>query len=261
VPRAFLWAPLAQLILVLLQALTIHVPVTAEPAQRAAKQPIKVAVFDTGLNVDSNWLCEGEGMHFDAGVDHAFSRDEYDPRLSDLGADEHGHGTRVAEVIRLRGRQAVVGRDYCFILIKAIAVRSLTFKKYINAWKHLAKVQPDLVNGSFSGPYVPILTQVEGGVIRALKGRTIFVLAAGNDGADLDKDCFRFPQCQKESNLIIVGGLDSRGERHMDSNYGSFVTLWRSFCVDSETCGTSFSAPQVVGELLDYMMLSRETGL
>ena len=53
------------------------------------------------------------------------------------------------------------------------------------------------------------------------------VVAAGNDGRNMDKSCTYFPAClPKSSNLFPVGSLDNDGKVLASSNRGGPVINW-----------------------------------
>lgn len=81
----------------------------------------------------------------------------------------------------------------------------------------------------------------------------IFVLGAGNDNKDVDEN-FVVPACIDLPNVIVVGGLDKKGNRIEFSNYGKNVQTWalaegkyrisKTKTIFME--GTSFAAPIIV---------------
>ena len=81
----------------------------------------------------------------------------------------------------------------------------------------------------------------------------IFVLGAGNDNKNVNEN-FVVPACIDLPNVIVVGGLDKKGNRIEFSNYGKNVHTWalaegkyrisKSKSVFME--GTSFAAPIIV---------------
>lgn len=81
----------------------------------------------------------------------------------------------------------------------------------------------------------------------------IFVLGAGNDKKDVEKN-FVVPACIDLPNVIVVGGLDKKGNMIDFSNYGKNVQTWAlaegKYRVSKTKTifmeGTSFAAPIIV---------------
>ena len=62
---------------------------------------------------------------------------------------------------------------------------------------------------------------------KLLQAKIKVVVAAGNDGFDLDKECKAFPACANKG-LIVVGALDMKcRNRSPMSNYGKIVKHWQ----------------------------------
>ncbi|MBN2893013.1 MAG: S8 family serine peptidase [Bacteroidales bacterium] len=81
----------------------------------------------------------------------------------------------------------------------------------------------------------------------------IFVLGAGNDNKDVDEN-FVVPACIDFPNVIVVGGLDKKGDKIDFSNFGKNVQTWAlakgTYKINKDRKvymeGTSFSAPIIV---------------
>ena len=79
----------------------------------------------------------------------------------------------------------------------------------------------------------------------AQKKNVLFVVSAGNDGQNLDKNPV-YPCSYKLDNLICVGSVTKSGKRESFSNFGERVAAYEvgSF-EDGLVKGTSFSAPLI----------------
>jgi len=81
----------------------------------------------------------------------------------------------------------------------------------------------------------------------------IFVLGAGNDNKDVDEN-FVVPACIDLPNVIVVGGLDEKGNQIGFSNFGKNVQTWAlakgTYKISKDKSiymeGTSFAAPIIV---------------
>lgn len=223
-----------------------------------------VAVVDTGMQPDQPdlagalWTNPGElpdnGLDDDADglVDDvngwSFARNS--PDFSDLD----GHGTVVAGEIAASADNdyGIVGLAYGAKLMplqvgKSEAVNVLYASK---AFQYAAEHGAVAANASFGGPtYFPAL---EAAV--ASSPQTLFVVAAGNNGADDDHYPF-YPCDYRELNLICVAATDSNDDLASFSNYGArsvdLAAPGTAIASDfkgsllAEADGTSMAAPLV----------------
>lgn len=166
----------------------------------------RVVIIDTGLDITdprfSNLLCKdvqgfdftGEGLN-----------------------DTLGHGTHVAGIIKENAGNS----DYCMTVIKYYSEDNTGDQNLNNLNKALQWIhydRPALVNFSGGGKE---WNDSEFSYIRDTPD-TIFIVAVGNDGVNLDKHCDYYPACYKLDNIIRVGSLNQDGTRNTSSNYGNF---------------------------------------
>jgi subtilisin family serine protease len=163
-----------------------------------AKTP--VAVIDTGVSfAQKHLLCKNGNISYTSTL-----------------YDNHGHGTNVVGIIG----STMNKKKYCIISYKfyengisgAQAIKNIS-KALRNAIDRGVKI----INLSLEGPQ-PV--SVERKLIKeALDKGIIVVVAAGNDGINLDKKCKSYPACYKfkHKNFIVVGAKDMR------LNFGSMI--------------------------------------
>lgn len=176
---------------------------------KAAAQ-LKVAVLDTGLSLTdprfSGLLCESGHKDFTGkGI-----------------TDRHGHGTHIAGLIKRNAGDT----DYCLLIVKFYddtAPGFVQVKRYLAAIRYVIEQHADIVNLSGGGPE---FQEDEYLMIRDAKNVT-FVVAAGNDGLDIDSPgAGYFPASYGLSNVKAVGSVNRKGERSVFSNWGKTVQLW-----------------------------------
>ncbi len=175
------------------------------------KKTIRIAVIDSGYTITkySNVIFCEDG-HKD---------------LTKTGLiDNHGHGTHIVNTIVSNLKNNV---DYCIILIKWFDPK---MSKYYamhtsrTAFEYLLTQNVDIINYSAGGSGNSI--EDRNNIVSLLKkGIKIFV-AAGNDGENLNKDCYYYPACYKIKRLEVVANKDLTGKRVSSSNYGKVVTRW-----------------------------------
>lgn len=179
-------------------------------ATAQAREPIKVAILDSGLDLKDqrfqDVLCN-EG-HYDAtgyGI-----------------ADAEGHGTHIAGIIKEYAKDSA----YCLIIVKYYDPRLVTNTSRMMAYgkglAYISKIKPDVVNISGGGNS---FWEDEHSII-SWADYTIFA-AVGNDDANLDKHCNYYPACYRQWESIpylhaVASYCDNK--KSSFSNYGTIVT-------------------------------------
>ncbi|MCC7406144.1 MAG: S8 family serine peptidase [Bdellovibrionales bacterium] len=170
----------------------------------------------TGVDDDKNGLVDDiHGYNFPANTG--------DPK------DHHGHGTHVAGTIGAVGNngKGVVGVNWSVSLMavnifprNSDAQTSDAIRGIDYAVKNGAKV----INASWgqagSETEPGELKLLSEAIERAHQAGVVFVAAAGNDSADMDRVSF-IPSGLKIDNIIAVGSMNSKGGLSGFSNYGA----------------------------------------
>lgn len=204
-------------------ALTWCAPVRAE---------VRIAVIDTGLDTTkvNVKVCENSSKNY----------------VADEGnEDTPGHGT---EVVNIVSKTMPTPVEYCIIPIKIFNKDSLTGMTTVaRAIRYAVEQKADIVNLSFSGEGNNISEFLA--VKFALDSNVLLVIAAGNDGKDLDVACNRYPVCH-DGRAIVVG------YNNVLSNTGAIVDIVTDgnaidmvAIVNGQTIlrsGSSFAAPRIV---------------
>ena len=156
----------------------------------ASDSRIKVVVIDTGIS--DEWrskanLCPEEHKDFTGtGLN-----------------DTHGHGTNVVGLIV---ENAPV-RNYCIVVVKAYD----RDKQYVTAALFYAlTIKADVINLSGGGIGPQFAEQWI--VSKLLERKVLMIVAAGNNGTDLDKDCNFYPACYDKR--ITVVGAEAKYSNH-----------------------------------------------
>lgn len=169
----------------------------------------RIAVVDTGINVSDTirpYLCESG--HID--LTH-----------TDLD-DRNGHGTNIAYIIS----RGVNPSKQCLVIVKWYDRPGNKAEYPDEVVKAAVATGAKIINMSFGGPQESVL---EASVIRQALARGVtFVMAAGNDGQDLDRRCYYYPACDFAGvpGAHVVGALDLKGHHAYFSNYGRLVSDW-----------------------------------
>lgn len=176
----------------LLIALAILIGVLISCSAHA--RTIRVAVLDTGF-IDTPEIREcPTGSHDFTGVG---PRDD-SPIF---------HGSNVAAIItRFAGSSNV-----CVMNLKVLYKDKFVPRGYLAALKHLTTVPVDIINLSLSGK---VMIPEERALLKTLldQGKVI-VVAAGNDGINMDyTGCIIFPACS-DPRLIVVGNMSKLSNR------------------------------------------------
>lgn len=220
---------------------------TACQAKTKECHQIRVAIIDTGLDLKDerfkNKLCKKGHRNF--ALDEPF-------------VDFIEHGTHVAGSVMEHAGDAY----YCMLIFKAFGRKATgfenIFREYI-AIKEAIKQGAEIINISAGGSdFNPDEYQI-------IKDnpQVIFVVAAGNDGANIDlRESFYYPASYHLNNVIPVGNIGYQGERVRSSNYGSTVRAWEIGLNVFSTLpgdrmgyktGTSMSTAVHTGKLVDKM--------
>jgi len=195
---------------------------------------VTVAVADTGIAYDHPDLVsrmwrnaaeasgqpgvddDGNGVADDVrGVD-IIDRDT-DPR------DTQGHGTLVAGTIGAAGGNGIgvtgVAQDVRLMPVRVVGPDGATDFTLAEGFEYAARSGADVVNASLSGGgNSPASSNVV-----AAHPETLFVVAAGNGGKDIDASAgdTQYPCNIPGGNLLCVGATGQSDQRADFSNYGS----------------------------------------
>jgi subtilisin family serine protease len=213
---------------------------------------VVVAVVDTGVQADHPDL---SANIVPGGKD--FYSDDDDPQ------DEHGHGTHVAGTIGARGNDllGVAGINWSVGLLPVRVLGptgSGSTSTIAEGFAYAAAQGARVVNASLGGAgYDPALEAV----INAAPN-TLFVVAAGNGGADHfgddnDAGSAVYPCNFPEANVVCVAATDATDTRATFSNFGttsvdlaapgvSILSTWPGSDYNVLS-GTSMATPHVAG--------------
>jgi subtilisin family serine protease len=175
---------------------------------------VKVGVVDTGI-----------AAHRDLAVDGALSHDFRSfgaARVADPRADADGHGTHVAGTIGATGDNGLdvtgVSWDTTLVALRALDAGSGTSADVAAAFAYAGDHHIPIVNASLGSP------DRSTAIADAIRTHpdTLYVVAAGNDGVDVDTPGNASYPCDlPDANLICVASLDNDGARSYYSNYGA----------------------------------------
>jgi subtilisin family serine protease len=242
---------------------------------------VTVAVVDTGINtlhvdlagqIAGNPGEQGDGRETN-GIDDDNNGEVDDHAGWDFVADDNlpedgnvddfgnpvGHGTHVSATI------AAVGSNATGIVGVAPQAKVLPLRALDNdgngwmsdiaaAFAYAGKLGVPIVNASIGGGYSTVLKNAI-----AEFPNTLYVVAAGNDGANADVNADAYPCALALANIVCVGATDSADNRAYFSNYGATsVDLFApgvgiySATIGSPTAyrylsGTSMATPHVAG--------------
>jgi subtilisin family serine protease len=204
-----------------------------------AAGPIRVAVIDTGLAASAKVkICK---------TGH---KDLVDP-TGNMPVEPHG--TNVSGLIEQYAGDA----NYCQIIIRwymsGMDAGMLKTNLALGV-KAAIDAKADIINISGGGkePY-----ELEHKYIKLALDKGIKVIvAAGNDGNNLDYNCNYFPACY-DKRIVVIGNVNQNGVRHYLSNYGKIVN---HYVVGVDRCaqgicmtGTSQSTAIVTGRIVREM--------
>ncbi|MEZ0390679.1 MAG: S8 family peptidase [Pseudobdellovibrionaceae bacterium] len=241
---------------------------TQQQAQAESGQPIIVAVIDSGVDYNHKALAPyiwknakeiaGNGKDDDGNgyVDDVmgwdFANNDNQPMADDV---QTYHGTHVAGIVKMASKLVEKGLNIKIMALKYLNSQSAgRTSNAIRAIEYAVKNGAIILNnswGSFS--YSAALFEA---IQKARQARTLFVAAAGNDGANTDRTPF-YPAAYALNNIISVAAVDDQGVMAGWSNFGALnVDLGapgvqirstsnnNSYKIQS---GTSMAAPYVSG--------------
>lgn len=170
---------------------------------------IKVAVVDTGLNLDDKWsdnpevglyqpkICPGSKDFTGEGLD-----------------DRHGHGTHIAGLITKYAGNA----NHCLIIYKYFTEKSTGLENLdhsIQAFQKAIHDGVDIINYSGGGI---LKSDQECRVLKTALDKGIkIVAAAGNEGINIDY--FHFYPANCDDRIVIVENIDKNDVRASTSSY------------------------------------------
>jgi thermitase len=207
---------------------------------------VLVAVVDSGIDASHPDLA-GQ-------VDTALGVDWVDGGAPD---DANGHGTHVAGTIAAIADNGV-GLAGLAPASKVVPLRVLddAGKGFASdvaaAFAYAGARGLRIVNASLAGQYSDLVAQAI-----ASSPRTLFVVAAGNDGMDVAGDADAFPCRLAYANVVCVGASDNQDEPATFSNFSTAsvdlfapgVSIWSTLPSNDygRLSGTSMAAPHVAG--------------
>lgn len=214
---------------------------------------LRIAVVDTGLDLKdarfSKHLCQTGHKNF----------------VDGQGLEDFlGHGTCVASIIQNYAGDS----NYCLMIYKFYTPSShsdLTVQREVQAFEEAVKNHADIINLSAGGSDENI---AEREFIKK-HPKTIFVVAAGNEGENLDTGHSYFPASLAYENIFAIGAVDKDGKRVYTSNYGK--NIHNEFgkdvsCLgpDNKTTvmtGTSMATGVFTGKLIDKFSKTHKNGV
>ena len=239
-------------------------------------ETIKVAVIDTGISeelMDAPFLCKTGHIDF----------------TNTSITDNIGHGSHISGIIDQYIKNMPFEKgyskadlyktkvDYCQIIIKFFETGIKNTGSNMNkAIKWAIDLKVNVIN--ISGGGSDFDEEEKNLIEEALNNGIKIVVAAGNSGCELNKECTvktfnsnktiplaTFYPAMYDPRLYVVGNLDNDMKRAPSSNYGSIVNNWevgtnvKSFYKDGsvvQVTGTSQSTAKITGKLVRQMIYS-----
>jgi thermitase len=229
----------------------------------------KVAVLDTGVDVDHPDLApnlwknseetknNGKDDDRNGYVDDFYGADLDDGRGS--GVDENGHGTHVAGIVGAVGDNSFGVAGVCW-KASIMSVRFMdergrgSTSGAVEAIEYAVREGARILNCSFGSSSKSEALQ---DAVQYAKGKgALIVVAAGNEGDDIDKDP-SYPAAYGDGNIIAVAASTADDRLATFSNYGDTNVdlaapgdgILSTYPDDSYRAldGTSMAAPYVAG--------------
>lgn len=175
----------------------------------AQAQTIKVAVIDTGFDMNSKWP-DAPKMGLSV---PKICKEGHNGFKTKSVEDKNGHGTHVAGLIAKFAEDS----DYCLVILKYYTENNfiLNQENSNSAIKEATRQKVDVIN--YSGGGKGRDDEECELVKKALDKGIVFIAAAGNNGLDLEKKEFYPALCDKR--VVIVENVNSNGSLQNNSNY------------------------------------------
>ncbi len=228
----------------LILALLLSIPCLASPK---AHRMIRIAVLDTGLDLNDprfkGHLCRSGHLNF-------VTREDM--------SDSIGHGTFVVGLIQKYAGKA----NYCMAIYKYYeegASDTVNDVREVLAMRAAIQGGANIINLSGGGPGF----DEEEALLIKNNPKVLFIVAAGNEGTNVDIPGHEFyPASLPYTNIIPIGGIDSNGDRMLESNYGRRIK-YKEIGRDVESTlpngqtgfksGTSMSTAIFSGKFIDRL--------
>jgi subtilisin family serine protease len=169
---------------------------------------LKVAVIDTGLDLKDPRMSE-----------HLCRTGHRNYVENETIKDINGHGTSIVSIIE----QYADNSNYCIMVYKYYSEKDPYFMNTFHEIQAIAQALADganIVNLSVSGPEFNEKEKL----LMESKPHTAFIVAAGNDGKDLDKPGNEaYPASYFLHNELVVKSIDSSGANAVFSNYSKRI--------------------------------------
>lgn len=188
------------------------------------RSDVRIGVVDTGIDF--------ENIYIKKNINRELSYDFTNTMRQDIEKVKCAHGTHVAGVIAAYpiGNIGMVGVvDNSNVISLRIldennkneeCIINKASDAFVQAIKYAKKNNIRILNCSFSGKS---FSQNELNAMENSKD-ILFVLAAGNDGLNLDEEK-RYPACYEMENSIVVAAMNKEGKLYETSNYGSCIDI------------------------------------
>lgn len=194
----------------------------------AEAKTLRVAVIDTGYSGQTTRLCA------DGQFDFVFDSPT-------VGKDRVGHGTKVINAIeRYAGKSA-----YCILAYRVFGDESFLPPVAV-AVNYAVAHGATVINLSLEGPTASL--EETTAISLALKRGVTVLVAAGNEGKNLDINCNVYPACYHLKGLQVIGSW-ANVKRAKHGNTGKIITQHEDYCFEG-TCGTSLSTAIATGKFL-----------
>ena len=185
--------------------------------------PVRVGVFDTGLNYYGN---PNSNYYFDLA-----DRDEYDYLdLDPIAQDDHGHGTHVASVIshtinKVSGQNNAAMPEAEYDILRTFdAAGDGYLAEIMYAFEQAVVDGMQVANFSWSfmaTPQEAADNPIMSSIIEAGNEHEVLIIAsAGNDGLNIDSATDRpYPACYPIPNMLVATSYDCTSDLTSYANY------------------------------------------